>query len=124
MEENFEVKNKKFKTSISIDNKIYQEIRNEFAGENFSGSIEKLFLEYKNLKEQLKNYDFKFLGELKFNQGIILNMLNSISLKDEGEIFFGDREKRESENFEKAKESEFEKLAAEKNIRIRNGRNE
>lgn len=124
MEENLEVKNKKFKTSISIDNKIYQEIRNEFAGENFSGSIEKLFLEYKNLKEQLKNYDFKFLGELKFNQGIILNMLNSISLKDEGKIFFGDREKRESENFEKAKESEFEKLAEEKNIRIRNGRND
>lgn len=91
---------------------------------SFSSSIEKLFSEYKDLKEKIKNYDFKFLGELKFNQGIILNMLNSISLGNSGEIYFGDREKRVSENFEKAKECEIEKQAEEKNIRIRNSRND
>ncbi|MBK1468637.1 hypothetical protein [Parvimonas parva] len=118
------LKNKKFKTSISIDSKIYEEMKNEFTGESFSSSIEKLFSEYKDLKEKIKNYDFKFLGELKFNQGIILNMLNSISLGNSGEIYFGDREKRVSENFEKAKECEIEKQAEEKNIRIRNSRND
>ena len=117
MEEN--LKNKKIKTSISLDTKIYDELKSEFSGENFSGSIEKLFTEYKNLKEQLKNYDFKFLSELKFNQGVILNMLNSISLKDESTIFFGNREDRQSENYEKSKKAEEVIFENQKNIRLR-----
>lgn len=117
MEEN--LKNKKIKTSISLDTKIYNELKSEFSGENFSSSIEKLFTEYKNLKEQLKNYDFKFLSELKFNQGVILNMLNSISLKDESTIYFGNREDRQSENYEKSKKAEEILFENEKNIRLR-----
>jgi hypothetical protein len=117
MEEN--LKNKKIKTSISLDTKIYNELKSEFSGENFSGSIEKLFTEYKNLKEQLKNYDFKFLSELKFNQGVILNMLNSISLKDENTVYFGNRVDRQSENYEKSKKAEEILFENEKNIRLR-----
>lgn len=117
MEEN--LKDKKIKTSISLDPKIYNELKSEFAGENFSGSIEKLFSEYKNLKEKIKNYDFKFLSELKFNQGIILNMLNSISLKDESQIYFGDRENKMSENYEKSKKAEEVVFENQKNIRLR-----
>ncbi|WP_150262750.1 hypothetical protein [Parvimonas micra] len=113
------IKETKVKKTISIDKKIYEDLKVEFAGENFSGSIEKLFSEYKNLKDQLKNYDFKFLSELKLNQGIILNMLNSISLKNEETIFYGNRNERMSENFEKSKEAEEVNFENEKNIRLR-----
>ncbi len=46
-------------------------------------------------------------------------MLNSISLKDESTIYFGNREDRQSENYEKSKKAEEILFENEKNIRLR-----
>lgn len=104
--------------TIKLDEKMIFKLMENEEDKNFSKVIKKLIQnklddDFKIEKEERKekNIILKEINTLKFNQNIILNMLNSISHKVfDDKVFFGDRFFDVSLNFSKSLELEQEKF--------------
>lgn len=104
--------------TIKLDEKIILKLMENEEDKNFSKVIKKLIQNkiddnFKNEKEKQKekNIILKEINNLKFNQNLILNMLNSISHKIfDDNIYYGDRLSNLSLNFSKSLELEQEKF--------------
>lgn len=104
--------------SIRIEKELLEFLYEKYNSKNFSNIIKNIIQEMKN-NNSFKNDKaiLKELDNVKFNQEIILNMLNSFSIKEfENRVYFGDKILDLSLNFSESLQSEKNKLEEKKKI--------
>ena len=102
--------------SIRIEKELLEFLYEKYNSKNFSNIIKNIIQEMKN-NNSFKNDKaiLKELDNVKFNQEIILNMLNSFSIKEfENRVYFGDKILDLSLNFSESLQSEKNKLEEKK----------
>lgn len=104
--------------SIRIEKNLLEFLYKKYNSENFSNIIKTIIQDMK--ENNVKNFKngkaiLKEIDNLKFNQEVILNMLNSLSIKEfENREFYGDKILDLSLNFSESLQVEKEKLEQKK----------
>lgn len=95
---------------IRIEENFLKQLTEKYPGKNFTEIINELICTDLGLIKKEKKIITKQMDQIILNQEIILNILNSLSLKEfEEKIYFGDRYKNASDNLIQSVESEKEK---------------